>query len=56
MIAIIDYGMGNLFSLSSSLKSLGYEVEITADPETGAAPGPPQSSASAPKKCISAAR
>ncbi len=33
MIAIIDYGMGNLFSLSSSLKSLGYEVEITADPE-----------------------
>lgn len=33
MIAIIDYGMGNLFSLSSSVKSLGYEVEITADPE-----------------------
>ena len=33
MIAIIDYGMGNLFSLSSSLKSLGYEVEITADPD-----------------------
>ena len=33
MIAIIDYGMGNLFSLSSSLRSLGYEVEITADPD-----------------------
>lgn len=33
MIAIIDYGYGNVFSLSSSLKSLGYEVEITADPE-----------------------
>lgn len=32
MIAIIDYGMGNLFSLSSSVKSLGYDVEITADP------------------------
>ncbi|MBP5271894.1 MAG: imidazole glycerol phosphate synthase subunit HisH [Clostridia bacterium] len=33
MIAIIDYGMGNLFSLSSSLRSLGYDVEITADPD-----------------------
>lgn len=33
MIGIIDYGMGNLFSLSSSLRSLGYEVEITDDPE-----------------------
>lgn len=33
MIAIINYGMGNLFSLSSSLKSLGQEVEITSDPD-----------------------
>ena len=33
MIAIIDYGMGNLFSLSSSLKSLGQDVVITSDPE-----------------------
>ena len=33
MIAIIDYGMGNLFSLSSSLKSLGQEVLITGDPQ-----------------------
>ena len=33
MIGIIDYGVGNLFSLSSSLRSLGYEVEITDDPE-----------------------
>ena len=33
MIAIIDYGMGNLFSLSSSLKSLGQDVKVTGDPE-----------------------
>ena len=31
MIAIIDYGVGNLFSLSSSLKALGLETEITRD-------------------------
>lgn len=31
MIAIIDYGCGNLFSLSSSLKSLGIECKITGD-------------------------
>ena len=31
MIAIIDYGCGNLFSLSSSLKSLGIECKITSD-------------------------
>ena len=33
MIAIVDYGVGNLFSLSSSLKSLGLETEITRDAE-----------------------
>lgn len=33
MIAIIDYGVGNLFSLSSSLKSLGLEAEVSRDPE-----------------------
>lgn len=32
MIAIVDYGVGNLFSLSSSLKALGLETEITRDP------------------------
>ncbi|MDT2744786.1 imidazole glycerol phosphate synthase subunit HisH [Enterococcus asini] len=32
MIAIVDYGVGNLFSLSSSLKTLGIESELTADP------------------------
>ena len=33
MIAIIDYGVGNLFSLSSSLRVLGVETEITRDAE-----------------------
>jgi imidazole glycerol-phosphate synthase subunit HisH len=31
MIAVIDYGLGNLFSLSSSLRAVGAEVQITAD-------------------------
>ena len=31
MIAIVDYGVGNLFSLSSSLKALGLETEITGE-------------------------
>ena len=31
MIAIVDYGVGNLFSLASSLKSLGLETEVTRD-------------------------
>ncbi len=31
MIAIIDYGVGNLFSLSSSLKAVGEETVITGD-------------------------
>ena len=33
MIAIIDYGVGNLFSLRCSLQSLGLEAQVTADPE-----------------------
>ena len=32
MIAIIDYGVGNLFSLKSSFASLGIEAKVTADP------------------------
>ncbi|GJN64164.1 imidazole glycerol phosphate synthase subunit HisH [Faecalibacterium gallinarum] len=32
MIAIIDYGVGNLFSLRSSLKTLGLDAQVTADP------------------------
>ena len=31
MITIIDYGLGNLFSLKSSLEFLGASVEVTAD-------------------------
>ena len=33
MLAIIDYGVGNLFSLASSLKSLGVAHEIATRPE-----------------------
>ena len=33
MIAIIDYGVGNLFSLTSSFKAIGEEVIITSDVE-----------------------
>ena len=33
MIAIIDYGVGNLFSLCSSLRRIGAEAVVTADPE-----------------------
>ena len=32
MIAIVDYGVGNLFSLRSSLKSIGHEAAVTSDP------------------------
>ena len=31
MIAIIDYGVGNLFSLSSSFKTIGYDTVVTGD-------------------------
>lgn len=33
MIAIIDYGVGNLFSLSCSLKAVGADVIVTGDRE-----------------------
>ena len=33
MIAIIDYGVGNLFSLKSSFRAIGYETVVTGDPE-----------------------
>ena len=33
MIAIVDYGVGNLFSLNSSLEMIGAESIVTADPE-----------------------
>ena len=34
MIAIMDYGVGNLFSLKSSLKQLGLDAAVTADADT----------------------
>ena len=34
MIAVVDYGVGNLFSLRSSLRFIGAESCVTADPET----------------------
>lgn len=33
MIAIVDYGVGNLFSLKSSLQVVGAEVQVTRDGE-----------------------
>ena len=32
MIAIVDYGVGNLYSLHRSFEAIGAEVKITADP------------------------
>ena len=34
MIAIIDYGVGNLFSLAHSLKTVGAEAVVTGDAQT----------------------
>lgn len=31
MIAIVDYGVGNLFSLKSSFSAIGYEAIVTSD-------------------------
>ena len=33
MIAIIDYGVGNLFSLKSSFAAIGKEAVVTSDPD-----------------------
>lgn len=33
MIAIIDYGVGNLFSLTCSFKSIGADICVTSDPD-----------------------
>ena len=32
MIVIIDYGVGNLFSLRSSFRKIGVEVQVSSDP------------------------
>ena len=34
MITIVDYGVGNLFSLDSSFRAIGQEVAISSDPDT----------------------
>ena len=34
MVAVIDYGVGNLFSLLSSLKAIGADAVITNDVDT----------------------
>ena len=42
MIAIVDYGVGNLFSLRSSLEALGFAAEVTGEADrlrSGAAGG-----------------
>ena len=33
MIAIIDYGVGNLFSLKCSFESIGADICVTSDPK-----------------------
>lgn len=33
MVTIVDYGVGNLFSVVSGLKYIGAETEITSDPD-----------------------
>ena len=33
MIAVIDYGVGNLFSLCSSLERIGAQAQVTSDPD-----------------------
>lgn len=33
MIAIVDYGVGNLFSLSSSFRAIGADILVTSDPD-----------------------
>ena len=33
MIAIINYGVGNLFSLESSFNAIGEDVKVTSNPE-----------------------
>lgn len=34
MTAIVDYGVGNLFSLKSSFAAIGEEAEVSSDPQT----------------------
>ncbi|MBO4452402.1 MAG: imidazole glycerol phosphate synthase subunit HisH [Clostridia bacterium] len=34
MIAVVDYGVGNLFSICCSLKAVGAEAKVVSDPKT----------------------
>ena len=34
MITLVDYGVGNLYSLQSSFAAIGEDVRVTGDPET----------------------
>lgn len=34
MIAIIDYGSGNLRSISNAFRKIGAEVQVTSSPES----------------------
>ena len=57
MIAILDYGVGNLFSLRSSLQQLGLQAVVTADADVIRAadrlilPGVPWQSLPPPALC-----
>jgi glutamine amidotransferase len=33
MIAILDYGIGNLFSVKKAFECIGYDAEVTSTPE-----------------------
>ena len=33
MTAIVDYGVGNLFSIASGFRAVGEETAVTGDPE-----------------------
>ncbi len=39
MIAVVDYGVGNLYSLLCSLEKIGAEAQVTGDPQALAAAG-----------------
>ena len=36
MIAIIDYGMGNLRSVQKAIEAVGHPAEVSADPDASA--------------------
>ena len=38
MIAIIDYGMGNLRSVQKAIEAVGHAAEVTSDPDGSGAP------------------